>query len=61
MSSAECPIWKTPAALWESAGDYKTFDSPRAGGKYWISGSCLGRLVSSTDHAKLLLTTWLSA
>ena len=59
MSSAECPIWKTPAELWESAGDYKTFDSPRAGGKHWISGSCLGQLVSLNDHAKGLLTTWL--
>jgi len=54
-----CAIWGTPAQTLEKAGDFEVFDSPRAGGKYWISGTGLGQLISFTDNAKLLLTTWL--
>ncbi len=54
-----CAIWGTPAQTLEKAGDFEVFDSPRAGGKYWISGIGLGQLISFTDNAKLLLTTWL--
>jgi hypothetical protein len=39
MASAPCAIWKTPADLSEKAGDYEVYDSPRAGSKYWISGT----------------------
>jgi hypothetical protein len=54
-----CAIWRTPAQLLESAGDYQVFDSPRAGGKYWISGTASGQVLPFTDYAKRLLTTWI--
>ena len=41
------------------AGDFEVFDSPRAGGKYWISGTAAAKLISFNDNAKRLLTTWL--
>jgi nucleoside 2-deoxyribosyltransferase len=59
MTTAVCPIWNTPAELLEKAGDYEVFDSPRAGGKYWISGTASGAVLPLTDLAKRLLTTWL--
>jgi nucleoside 2-deoxyribosyltransferase len=54
-----CVIWGTSAQLLESAGEYQVFDSPRAGGKYWISGTAIGQILPFTDHAKRLLTTWI--
>jgi nucleoside 2-deoxyribosyltransferase len=59
MTSAPCAIWKTPAELLEKAGDFEVFDSPRAGGKYWISGTAIAQVMPLTDHAKRLLTSWL--
>jgi hypothetical protein len=59
MAAIACAIWKTPAQLLESAGEYQVFDSPRVGGKYWISGSAIGQVMPLTDHAKRLLTTWI--
>jgi nucleoside 2-deoxyribosyltransferase len=59
MAAAECAIWKTRAELLEKAGDFEVFDSPRAGGKYWISGTGIGQIISFNDRAKRLLTTWL--
>ena len=55
----KCAIWGTPAQLLENAGDFQVFDSPRTGGKYWISGTALGQVLPLTDYAKRLLTTWL--
>jgi hypothetical protein len=54
-----CAIWGTPAQSLEKAGDFEVFDSPRAGGKYWISGTSLAQVAAFNDNAKLLLTTWL--
>lgn len=59
MALATCAIWKTPAQLLENAGEYQVFDSPRAGGQYWISGTVIGQMPSFNDHAKRLLTTWI--
>jgi nucleoside 2-deoxyribosyltransferase len=59
MTAKACAIWKTPAQLLESAGDFEVFDSPRTGGKYWISGSAVGQVLPLNDHAKRLLTTWI--
>ena len=59
MTAKPCAIWSTPAELLESAGDFEVFDSPRTGGKYWISGSAVGQVSPFNDHAKRLLTTWL--
>jgi DNA-binding PadR family transcriptional regulator len=54
-----CAIWGTAAQSLESAGDYEVFDSPRAGGKYWISGTAIGQILPLNDYAKRLLTTWI--
>jgi hypothetical protein len=54
-----CAIWGSAAQILEKAADYEVLESPRAGGKYWISGTGAGQLISFTDNAKLLLTTWL--
>jgi nucleoside 2-deoxyribosyltransferase len=59
MTSDECVIWKTRANWLEGSGDFQVLDSPRAGGKYWISGSATARMVAISDTGKLLLTTWL--
>jgi nucleoside 2-deoxyribosyltransferase len=59
VSTATCAIWKTPAEVLESAGDYQVFDSPRAGGKYWISGTAIGQVLPFNDRAKGFLTTWI--
>jgi nucleoside 2-deoxyribosyltransferase len=59
MSTSACIIWKTPAELLEKAGDHEVFDSPRAGGKYWISGTASDEVPPLNDFAKRLLTTWL--
>jgi len=59
MAATVCAIWKIPAQLLESAGEFQVFDSPRAGGKYWISGTAIGQILSFNDRAKRLLTTWI--
>ena len=59
MPTAPCAIWGTPAEQLEKAGDFEVFDSPRAGGKYWISGTGTAQLISFNDNARRLLTTWL--
>jgi DNA-binding PadR family transcriptional regulator len=59
MAAITCAIWKTPAQLLESAGEFQVFDSPRAGGTYWISGTAIAQVLPFTDHAKRLLTTWI--
>lgn len=59
MAAATCVIWNTPAQLLEGGGEYQVFESPRAGGKYWISGTATGEVLPLTDLAKRLLTTWI--
>lgn len=55
-----CAIWDTQAQVLESrGGDFESYDSPRAGGKYWISGSAASTLGTFSNLAKKLLTTWL--
>jgi hypothetical protein len=54
-----CAIWKTSAQLLENSGQHQVFDSPRAGGKYWISDTAIGLTSSLNDNAKRLLTTWM--
>jgi hypothetical protein len=55
----QCAIWGTPAKEEPTQGDYAIVDSPRAGGKYWISGNAASAIGSLNDHEKRLLTTWL--
>jgi hypothetical protein len=59
MTKTPCAIWKTPAEHLNNTGDGAIFDSPRAGGRYWISGTAMDLFPSATDQTKLRLTTWL--
>jgi hypothetical protein len=54
-----CAIWGTAAQVITNAGQYRVYDSPRAGGKYWISGTGEATVNSFNQRAKRLLTTWL--
>jgi len=59
MTKTPCAIWKTPAEHLNNTGDGAIFDSSRAGGRYWISGTAMDLFPSATDQTKLRLTTWL--
>jgi len=58
--STNCLIWNTPAtdisALDE---DGRRMDSPRAGGRYFVSGTAKPRLERCDVGVKVQLTTWL--
>ncbi len=55
-----CYIWDTPATMPRDAdGDSVYFDSPRAGGKYKITGSAASMLGNLNLADKARLTTWL--
>ena len=53
-----CPIWKTPASE-QRTGDGETVDSPRAGGRYSITGRAVEILQSRDESLKSRLTSWL--
>lgn len=55
-----CPIWNTPASE-ESAHDRdgKLMDSPRAGGRYFITRSAIRCLPRANARVKARLTSWL--
>ena len=59
-SNTTCPIWGTPASE-ERKGerDGKFVDSPRAGGKYFISRTAEPSLNSCDECLKVRLTSWL--
>ena len=57
--TASCPIWGTPATEKPCGKDGRAVDSPRAGGKYFISGTAVSMLESLDASSKALLTTWL--
>ena len=55
-----CPIWGTPASEESTDGRHgKLVDSPRAGGKYFISGTAIGCLPRIDERGKASLTSWL--
>lgn len=55
-----CYIWDTAAKEFrESDGDSAYLDSPRAGGKYQITGTAAAIRANLTPMGKGLLTTWL--
>jgi hypothetical protein len=55
-----CYIWDTPAEMpRDSDGDSVYLDSPRAGGKYKITGTAAAMLGNLDIKEKALLTTWL--
>lgn len=53
-----CPIWKTPAQV-SGMGDSLAVDSPRAGGRYRISGTALELIDGLSPTQKGCLTWWL--
>jgi len=60
MSQKLCVIWNTSAKdITPDNSDALVLDSPRAGGKYRITGSAVGMLSSLSIKQKVLLTSWL--
>ena len=60
MTNATCSIWGTPAFEYPShGGGGHLMDSPRAGGKYFVSGTAAAMLESRDDLVKARLTSWL--
>lgn len=59
--SGSCAIWGTRTLLSSraSSGDSHQYDSPRAGGRYEITGSAAAMVGNLTDRQKAYLTTWL--
>jgi hypothetical protein len=58
--NTNCYIWDTQAAMpRDSDGDSVYLDSPRAGGKYKITGTATSMLVKLDLKQRALLTTWL--
>jgi hypothetical protein len=55
----KCPIWRTPARTWTNQRDGTFADSPRAGGRYFISKTAEVNLRQAEDAVKAHLTTWL--
>ncbi len=57
---SECIIWQSPAdEISEIGKDGSSFDSPRAGGKYFITGTAVSGLKKLSNGQKALLTSWL--
>ena len=59
MTNTTCRIWGTPASEPPSFGGGHFMDSPRAGGKYFVSGTTVKMLESCDDLVKARLTSWL--
>ena len=58
--SAACPIWHTVVPYEHTEGDATIYDSPRAGGRYWISDRAITVLENRNDEIfKVHLTSWL--
>src|SRR5712675_157642 len=55
-----CLIWDTPARVHDvGGGDFARIDSPRAGGKYKVTGSVIEKVRSLPTDVKKGLTSWL--
>ena len=62
MTNATCPIWGTPALEHPTGRDGRLIDSPRAGGKYFVTGSAEAELPSPRGYDsrfRVRLTSWL--
>ena len=58
--NATCPIWGTPASEVRPSGiDGRWIESPRAGGRYFISGTAETTVKKRDASLKARLTTWL--
>ena len=62
MTEQMCPIWGTPATLVSDKdyGDKQLWDSPRAGGRYILTGTAFGMVGGLSDHEHVRLTTWIT-
>ena len=59
-SYTHCPIWNLLATEFSTGSrDGRDVDSPRAGGRYFISGSAETNLNNFDTSVKVRLTTWL--
>lgn len=54
-----CAIWGTEATEHPRTGDVSTYDSPRAGGLYAITGSAEALVANLEPQVKARITTWL--
>ena len=55
-----CPIWKTPASCHLVPNTFACiYDSPRAGGRYWITHLAMEVLKHRDEAFKARLTSWL--
>ena len=59
MTDIFCPIWQTPAKALPTTRDGHDVDSPRAGGRYFVSGTASAMLKSWDEPKKIQLTSWL--
>ncbi|MXW43986.1 MAG: hypothetical protein F4X32_03930 [Candidatus Dadabacteria bacterium] len=61
MSNLKCPIWNTDVHFGFPSTEKRgmVFDSPRAGGKYFITDMAEVQVQSCEDQAKARLTSWL--
>lgn len=59
VTSNICPIWGTRADHFARDGDRLRVESPRAGGKYVVSGTAQELLKAADDQQRARLTTWL--
>lgn len=59
MTKTECPIWGTEAQSIPTSRDVRDIDSPRAGGRYFISRSAEAILGQLDEKNKVKLTSWL--
>jgi hypothetical protein len=53
-----CAIWGTAAEEKQTKGDFKDFDSPRAGGIYRVTGTAELAVASLTGEQKKQVTRW---
>ena len=60
MTKTTCPIWGTPVFEAPNDGrDGRIVDSPRTGGKYFVTRSAEPSLKDCEDRLKIHLTSWL--
>jgi hypothetical protein len=52
-----CPIWRTQAEIEPTTGDFSIVNSPRAGGRYWISGTDIALCAILSNQEKAFLTS----
>lgn len=59
MTDISCPIWQPPAKALPTRRDGQDVNSPRAGGRSFVSGTASVVLTNWDEADKIKLTTWL--